>query len=485
MDYHKRKKTIDKLEFLECNFPVDKWQVNNIHIWPIFKNLIFVHSSSAEEASITQNNIKRSNFFQKIIKGINILNQFFSLSLKPTDFLFSGGNVHRAWNDNIFVNRYFDPMIEYLKSKGISVIGMEYVGKYKGPLNFQRVETLNLLFYRDKTDFEILLKDKEFNEFINFCSSYFPLKQAEILVKLKSALLDIDSWKRFYLYVLKKVKPKYCFGLCYYSYPMYGMNLAAKELGILSIDMQHGAQGRFHPSYYFTKVPRNGYNCLPEEFWCWEEDSCNSLKSSSLHKEHKIVLSGNPWVNYLTKSIQKYESLFPKDKPIILFTHQPLQPVISTYLLEAIAKTSDEYHWWIRLHPRISIEDQETLKMLLKSYQLENIIEIEKASLISLPVILKNCQLHLSKYSGSIIEAMLTGTFSIVLDNIGIMTFHQIIADGKALGLEDPSSDELISIIHQQINSGKKNAAVLTCFQSPIEELLSRSASKNKVADLV
>lgn len=477
MNFERRKDIILKLEAIEDQFPVTEWMVNGIHIWPILKNLIFFkeiypHQGAAGAQAPLSSFLKLNGLYKK---GFQTLQKLMKLRLKQADFVFSGGYIHRVWNEQVYINRYFDPMIAYLESKNRSTLGLEYLEQKETPIGFVRIEHLNVFFYMNSINLDALSKDECFVRFLELVSDSFSFGKGEILEILKKTLVSVMSWKRFYLYIFKRVKPKYSFGLCYYNNAMYGMILAAKEMGITSVDMQHGTQGKYHAAYQFTKVPENGYNCLPNEFWCWEEESFASILNNPIGKYHKPVISGNPWVTFLSEKGSENNQFFPKDKPLILFTHQPLKPVLDDYLLETIQKTKNQYCWWIRLHPTISEKDQREIYDLLKKYNVENDVEVDIATQLPLPIILKYTSLHLSKYSGAIIEAMLTGTITIVLEGIGVKTFQSIIAQGKAVGLEHPSVTNLITVIDQQINLDYQSNNELYDFKDLVDRISKNS----------
>lgn len=477
MNFNRRKDTILKLESIEEQFPVTEWMVNGIHIWPILKNLIFFNETINKDG-VVEGNLPLSSvarFVRSIKKGVQTLHEFINLRLDKADFVFSGGYVHRVWHEDVYINRYFDPMISYLESKKISALGLEYLVQKETPIEFLKIEHLNAVFYINRIQLDGLRKDQRFRQFLELASESFSIGQEEILRLLKKTLLSIISWKRFYRYIFKKVKPKYSFGLCYYNNAMYGMILAAKELGITSIDMQHGTQGRFHAAYQFSKVPENGYSCLPDEFWCWEGESFAAINNNPIGKYHKPLISGNPWITYLSGKDAQNPNIFPNDKPLILFTHQPLHPVIDEYLLETIQKTKKQYYWWIRLHPRISTLDREELYSKLAAYGLIHDVELDAANSLPLPTVLKYASLHISKFSGSIIEARLIETFSLILEEIGVNIFEDIIKDGKAIGLPHPTTERLINMIQKNIPSSKRSEIPSIHFKEGLEGMLSNN----------
>ena len=49
-----------------------------------------------------------------------------------------------------------------------------------------------------------------------------------------------------------------------------------------------------------------------------------------------------------------------------------------------------------------------------------------------LPLLLNNCQLHISKSSGSIVQAALMNRYSLIIDELGVNSYRDLINEGIA-----------------------------------------------------
>ena len=94
------------------------------------------------------------------------------------------------------------------------------------------------------------------------------------------------------------------------------------------------------------------------------------------------------------------------------------------------------------MHPR-QINHKKDILEFLKSKRIEACVEIDLASKLPLPILIKNCCLHVSNYSGTIIEAHLLARFSVILHQIGKFNFdniiklnHAVYIDSKEINLE-------------------------------------------------
>jgi hypothetical protein len=233
---------------------------------------------------------------------------------------------------------------------------------------------------------------------------------------------SILMWKNFWTKILIKTKPEEVRVLCYYDASMYGLCVAANNLSTSVIDMQHGGQGYLHSAYnYIGELPKGGYNTMPTGFSVWDMQSKIDLENAKIVSAEKILLEGNPWIEYNRNKIKENVNNKTID---ILYTLQTTVPV-PEFLYETIIETSHQYKWVLKTHPRMSNAELEIIKERLK-LQLENsIVEIDTES--SLLKLLLCSKLHTSGFSGSIQEAGLVGIPSVITDEVGFQTYEKLI----------------------------------------------------------
>lgn len=478
-----RKDVVEILNRLEQKYPVDQWTIDDISIWPLVKIDLFFKwvSKYHPKENIPGAKKKEDSITKKIMKRVRSFIKLSRLLLQPEKkvmVLFSGANSHRVDLQGTFINRYFQPLIEYIKEEmsGQTVL-IDYLPR--DPTKNYRPESN--LFFLDEYQYaaRIITKIKggnlKFNlpgyeEFLDEVNDtlYPDLNKTQYRNSIIKNINEIKANAFIYTIFLRKYTPGQVMGLCYYSLPIYSMNYAAHRLGIPSIDMQHGGQGDLHPAYAgFEKVPSAGYNIMPNVFWCWDKTSAETIRAwADKQNFHRVKVGGNPWLKYC----DQFKKAYPlPGKRIILYTMQFYE--LEDYLVEAIQNTPEDYAWWLRLHPR-KLDGLPRLIARLKENNILDKVEFDKATHYPLPVILSKAHVHLSKYSGSVIEAAQMGVKTILLDALGITNYKNQILEGSAFGFTAGTSEQLIKMIENVSNDQKIINGEEPAFKAALNELI-------------
>ena len=236
----------------------------------------------------------------------------------------------------------------------------------------------------------------------NFSAS---LSKDEVCIdrEIRNSLNIIEFWKNISRELLDKALPKCVFLVSYYSVQMFGLILACKERNIPVVEIQHGGLDGWHYCYNFTSEKFYGLNSLPDHFWLWDSFSTDTVKKwLPVIKKEKAFNGGNPWIEFL-----KNENLneISGGKKIALFTLQTgIYPLIPDFLIKTI-KECDEFLWIFRFHPRMDKNEIGKVKKILINNNIYSKVGIKKFSDIPLPLLLKECYMHISAFSGSLSEA--------------------------------------------------------------------------------
>lgn len=438
------------LEEIEDQYCVGEWELEGVHVWPLLKNIAFFQKRQQQNQTRIQENKTIKRVLTKIseLAKRNYWTAFMKLRKKEwekVDFVFSGNFNHRViWKEKAF-NRYFDPIMDYLEGeKGAKSLIFDY--------DFKK----DKLYYReDRLEFPLdyLPYFKWHNRRISFnlddcqglkdciveIESAFGLPSNYLQIRFLATLRNILLWKALWKYLLKQLQPKGVIVLCYYNVSMYGLNLAASELGILSVDMQHGGQGPLHVAYHFKSIPSWGYNLLPKYFWCWDFLAARNIEEwVAGSDQHKVITGGNPWIDY-HKSNSPIGSF---QRKVVLYTLQTgIKPYLPPFIIQAIKDSPEDFSWWLRLHPRMRSEEIVEIRRILKKEGINHQVELDLATKEPLPRILSFCFAHFSNSSGCISEAAMMGVpRNVIISGIGKSTFEYLIVRGEAVFF-DPEVD--------------------------------------------
>ncbi|NGY37454.1 hypothetical protein FQU23_007980 [Flavobacterium sp. XN-5] len=451
-----------KILALESSFEVDQWIVNGIHIWPYVRIKLYfllLRNSNLEPNTDNSANDNRKNKIDKkwidnlklalnLVTGLFRVESFF-LSLKKKKIVFFGAHFHRVKQGRFYFNRFFDAMVSHhqLEEK---VYMMEYQKVYQHNYNQKAIIPLERLL----EDFKLVMKLKiQFqsqrnNYSLNDYQEFLSVVEDEIenTKMLKITINDLLKWstkiqnlvifyKRFYL----KVKPDKVVFSGYYGWDnLYAAVLAANDLEINTIDFQHGTQSNTHMVFStWTKMPLEGFNIMPKQYWSWDEKSKVYIDYWAKNTSNIIAkVVGQPYLQYWK---QKNSNLKPKNK-LILYTLNlmPLSEMFNKNLGESI--NDSECSWAIRLHPRneFSIDD---IQLHLDNLGVDKSkYDIHDAKEVPLPEIMSKTVIHITAFSGSVIEAKMMGVPSIIISSIGKQIYKEYIDNNLIYFIDQSSS---------------------------------------------
>ena len=443
---------------LEEKYPVNEWKIDGVHVWPLIRiRLTFAYNTNSKPIGKESSSVSTIYKAKKAFLGLlDLAKLLFRNKSKISTKIFCLAPHFRYYDGKQYVNRYFNQLIEDSRNQGDEFLFAEYGNtsiEYRENMDFPNktvfFENLKYLalFIREFTwkrysngadwpMFELFLKE------VNSYSNNKKLSKNLILKQFGY----INILKSLYKQILIKYSVNEAYILCYYVSEMYAMNLATAELGITSSDIQHGGQGIHHLAYAnFNSIPDTGYKLLPQKFWCWDIASSMVIENWINNQNyHSVEINGNPWLDFC---LNKYATQIDSTKKIIIYTLQPMgDTLLDDYVLESIRLSTNDYIWWLRLHPR-QLHRKEELIQILNYHGVSDKVEIESALNTPLPAILSKCHIHISKYSGSILEASILKVKSIILDKIGVESFPEVANSEYGIVLLSQDSMHLVQTI--------------------------------------
>ena len=291
---------------------------------------------------------------------------------------------------------------------------------------------------------------QELNAIVRDCTGLDSLDCNELIQRAERVLIYRDLFND----ILRAVRPSAVFLVCYYYPEAMGLLCAARRLGIKTVDMQHGKQGKYHGMYtHWTKVPEQGYELLPDYFWLWGEESKeNIMKWMPRESPHRAIVGGNRWLSDWIRGKHDdgdvaekrfYEQLSSYDR-VILVSLQPVKEPLPELLLEAMKASPKTWKWLVRLHPY----RKHLMAMIAKRVDaMGATVEIEKATDLPLYALLRRSHYHVTAWSSVCYEALSFQVHTVIMDRTGRDLYKDYIRDGLFSYAE--SGQEIIEVMQK------------------------------------
>lgn len=457
-----RKEIMKFINYLEEKYPVEDWKVGSINIWPLFR-IRMAFACYSRDLNNQKTFLKKKTILERVkiaLVGVIESIQFLSyLILARPSFVFSGSNSHRIKINDKFYNRFFGPLVEIsgLNTKDWLHIEQDITikkDKLRPKGNLFIGPHFRFLWLKFPTKLPVLnlpSVDEVFEEMRNFSKVGSEVLSKQSIIK---EAIFINKLSKLYIFLFRRLKPKAIFTLCYYSGSHLAINHSANVLRIPCIDIQHGSQGANHIAYgNWANVPKTGYSMLPSIFWNWDENSSKSITKWNANNGIKSFVGRNIWMlawedrNWINKYFKKLDEI-TFNKPIILYSLQPINDVIPELLIELVKETHNEFQWVFRVHPR-QIHQLSELQEIINNSGIENyIFDLQIAYELPLPFLLKSTVFHITQWSSVAMEADDYQIHSLIIHNNGFAIFGEAYPHLSYLGINIFTKEECLLLIN-------------------------------------
>jgi len=451
----KRKKQSIKYFFQEMTDFISYYDVNSIkvdkeYIWPYLRNIFWVATNTVSLGKINRQYIIPGYLQNSSISQVTVLerlkikyicdaHEIDELDNTPKDILFfhnTNGTENLVLENRKIYHRLIDPLFEvaqtYLKCEKIEIVKNK---NFPVLLHKRYYHQTNIIFLPFREN-ENLVEGLKYNQtFFSLLKKYLP----SVSIGNSKHLQDIINYnlniKKGYVDLLKKKNPKviFIYGF-HYQAPLIS---AADELGILTVDIQHGLQVGWNPLYNnYDEIPQEGYQAFPDYFAVWGEREYNNiLKTFRDHKKHKPIYMGSPWLKCIedfstplsTHLIEKIESF----ETVILIIMQN-QTKIPQLFLDIINQTEGNLLWVIRHHPvgeKYQSEDFSKTKNILIDEEIDSVLFNQ---------LFKHVSIAISEGSALALEASYFGVHNIITSDMGLDNYKYEIENNIFHYIETP-----------------------------------------------
>jgi hypothetical protein len=476
------KSAVEKIAELEQRFDVNSVRYEGLMIWPLVRMALWTQlchpvmklmqegcHQSTEPTSRLVSNLKGLlgclAFPLKYVKSQRIhQRQLQTLDRsRPVDILFfSRAQYHKDEFGGKLYDRYLDPMIDFVKDR-FNTLKFELKSEmaYDGLPCFEPAAIFDPRpFFMVKSLGGIPAKLEQRSDIENIDE----LNKAVVEATGSGLSLDerylekqADLVKRyicFFKEIFSVLCPEAVFFACYYEPIAMALVGACKEMGIVTVDIQHGKQGKYHGMYtHWTKIPEEGYELLPDFFWCWGEESKHNIENwyPAGCSHHKIIVGGNLWLakwvhGYgdgleISREAEAYCRILNGADKVILVTLQPLDDMSETvplHVLKSMSSSPREWHWLIRLHPQQMAQKEQVRKYILQ-HGASN-FEIDQSSSLPLYTLLKMANHHITCWSSVCYEALAFDVPTTIVHPSGLAFYGEYIKQGLFTYADDDVS---------------------------------------------
>lgn len=458
-----------KLVDFEKTTAVLSFKKDTLNMWPMLRHLIWVRYQLKYKKN---NNFKKANPF-KIFLGsewttdIHEAYNFTSTEDLPQEdvellFFVNQNGTEQAEIEGKIYHRITDPIFEKAsqsyKCKKVQVIKNSNV--FDDEYHFDTERLLPPLLRTIGYAQDIVIPNNLTNGLKN--------KLSDLDISNKD-VNDASEWffhaYNIYKSVLLKLKPKAVFFVGFdYHMPL---SLAARELGIKAVDIQHGVQIGWSPVYnHWTRFPKQGYDMLPTDFFVWGKYDKTQLEALMPHSS--VHISGFPWVekqqDFFEPDTSFVEQWLSKhaDKKVGIFTLQD-QPSLPEEFIK-LSQVLDDYIWLVKRHPKHPNINTDAIEGTYLSS-----VELDKLPLFSL---MKYVSLNVTECSTSVIEANYFGVKSICFGVKGFEDYKHFIEERSVyhLNLEE---DIIVNEpqAHPDSDIQQENDSMVSCVYLPSESL--------------
>ena len=348
---------IDCFIEIEKKYDLNNISIQNVRVWNYLRFNIWNYMICSEKFNFDSRNSVNSSLTQ-YFKLLSFKSVFFKVP-RNVDILFLN-HERRIKNGDFYDCVYTEKLSSFFSNTAT----LEHHFEFK---HYKPVKTNNLI-YSDVICFKsfllmrlsrLLMKKRcklIRNEIID---CFIPaineiekcynckLNSDNIIEGLVDIAITNSYEKKLYTRLIKKLNPKLIVEVVYYAPYKMIINEISKELGIPSIELQHGSIYEEHLAYHYAKDKR--IKQLPEKIFLFSDFWFNRI-SLPLSNEN-IISTGFPFFEDKINETKKTKR--EDDRYTILFVSQK---TIGSYLSDfafqlSVLLSSDEYRIIYKLHP--------------------------------------------------------------------------------------------------------------------------------------
>ncbi len=392
----------ERLLDIETEFDLSIFNRNEIWYYPIIKQNLFVYELSGNKS--TEGAVNSNSILSKAAKAFNIFKD--TKSISQCDFLILDSAASRRFNPETkkYESIFSDFIYRIFPDKKIATLEKP---NESGKMHYKNTpEYVNLIFH-DKGILSSVIQSKlhpfkftkeEVTSLLQIIS--FLDADVNIIKFITVKLARFFTLNNYYLNLLPKINPKLIFLINAYNYSNMALILAAKELGIKTVELQHGFIREEHPGYIWKNMESK--KLFPDYFFSYGEYFTNLLKKRSvIFDESKIITCGAYSIEKRLTELLDKKNDKTKTKKIIYITSQwSIREKLKPFVLKLSEILPHEYIIKYKTHPL----EKDTQQFYAEFQKADNITFLDNPDINSLDL-MPEADVHSTAYSTSFMEA--------------------------------------------------------------------------------
>lgn len=422
---------------LENEYGLLNLEIKGVKVWQAIRMQIYY--LLAEKKGILQVPHKQKSslngYFKKIlsyINGVIFFNPFFSKK-RIVDEIIIDHPRSKLVNDK-FIDIYTHYYLSELDNNGLNylVLDRPFIDSLHWKSNLKNRKYLDVFIALSIIKiklFSVKLNENDISIISSIESALMESFDVEIdlLGIIASAITKYKSNYRLYRLLFIKFKPKRLRLVVSYAYA--DAIRAAKDLGIETVEMQHGTFSKYHLGYSFPGRVE-GLDYFPDKFMAWG-DYWKKLNVIPL-SEKNIVISGFTHFNNLREN---YKKVVRKPSQILILSQGALGSKIADKILGQI-ESLDGYSIVYKLHPG-EYSRWEEYKSLVKLSGYPNVSIVKDEDIYRL---FAESAFQVGVFSTALYEGLGFDCRTILLDLPGVEYMRDLIEGGVVDMLQENES---------------------------------------------
>lgn len=309
---------------IENQLDTSKFMFKGINTWPLVRHILWFKLISQEVKDQKDFSDYKRIWRSRLGTLAAYLHYFFSRKSDKNGaqvLFFSRPAYLQELDEEILFDRVVDPIIDSLD--GSTKFKKYYVANVSSP---QKLAFEHSLIFQSYFSLAGQLTTEHKRALVEVAD----ISTISLAFLTNSYEKKLKTFSRWYVAAYKELKKYHnarrIYLTSWYFPDMMGVCAAAKSLKIETVEVQHGKQGKFQAMYSgWSKIPKNGFEMMPDKFWCWGHPSCEHiLEASPDRKHHTPFVGGYPWIDYYRRNkSETFDSPYLNSRVVLVTMQAP------------------------------------------------------------------------------------------------------------------------------------------------------------------